>query len=273
MIVDFVLEKGMKKIVACVLLLVIVAFACACSKEVPTETISFDNGDVKIIAHRGLSGLEVENTDVAFIEAGKRSYYGIESDVRKTADGKFIMCHDETLTRIAGKDIVVENTTYDELKEIALIPKSEQNNVAPYLATLESYISICKAYNKQAILELKSNFTEQEIANIIGIVGVCGYLGKVTFISFNYDNLLYVRKFSPTQPAMYLFSELSDDITAKLIRDNIDVAINHKAITKVAIENFHEAGLKVNCWTVDSVDRAEKLAKWGVDYITTNILE
>ena len=33
------------------------------------------------------------------------------------------------------------------------------------------------------------------------------------------------------------------------------------------------AGLKVNCWTVDDVKVAERLAAMGVDYITTNILE
>ena len=32
-------------------------------------------------------------------------------------------------------------------------------------------------------------------------------------------------------------------------------------------------GIKVNCWTVDDPERAEQLAEWGVDYITTNILE
>ena len=272
MSVDFVLEKGMKKIVACVLVALCVFMVCACSQKEYDGTIGFGKGNAKIIAHRGLSGLEVENTDSAFIEAGKRSYYGIESDVRKTSDGKFIMCHDETLSRISGKDIVVENTTLDELLKVELFAKKEGKSVEK-LSTLESYIAICKEYDKQAILELKSNFTEQEIANMIGVISSCGYIDRVTFISFNYDNLLYVRNVLPTQKAMYLFSELSDEITANLIRDGIDVAINHKALTKKAVERFHSAGLEVNCWTVDSVSTAEKLVSWGVDYVTTNILE
>ena len=36
---------------------------------------------------------------------------------------------------------------------------------------------------------------------------------------------------------------------------------------------FHEKGLVINCWTVDDPARAEDLAAWGVDYITSNILE
>ena len=99
------------------------------------------------------------------------------------------------------------------------------------------------------------------------------YIDKVTFISFGYGNLTFVRNILPDQPAMYLFSELSDEITEKLIRDKIDVAIYHKVLTERAVQKFHDAGLKVNCWTVDDVGRAEKLVRWGVDYITTNILE
>ena len=263
----------MKKIVACLIVLIALFSVSACGKKEYSETIDIENGSVKMIAHRGLSGLEMENTNDAFILAGKHSYYGVESDVRRTADGKFIMCHDETLTRIANKEIKVEEYTQEELLKIALNSTHPEMSYAPTLATLESYITICKEYDKQAILELKSNFTEQEVAKIVNIISGLGYLDKVTFISFNYDNLLFVRKVSPTQKAMYLFSELSNETTNKLIEDNFDVAIYHKALTKKAVEQFHSAGLEVNCWTVDNEKIASKLIGWGVDYITSNILE
>ena len=55
------------------------------------NTIKLENkGHTQMIAHRGVCGLEPENTNAAFIAAGNRSYYGIESDVHKTADGKFV---------------------------------------------------------------------------------------------------------------------------------------------------------------------------------------
>ena len=155
----------MKKIFACILVVLGLFTICACNK-VPTKTTSFDSGSVKMIAHRGLSGMEVENTESAFIEAGKRSYYGIESDVRKTRDGKFVMCHDATLTRIAGKNIDVETSTLEDLLKVPLLPKHEDDVKVEYLTTLERYIIICKEYDKQAILELKSIFTEAEIKTL-----------------------------------------------------------------------------------------------------------
>ena len=50
-----------------------------------TEKVNLAN--VQMIAHRGVSGLERENTNAAFIAAGNRSYYGIETDVHRTKDG------------------------------------------------------------------------------------------------------------------------------------------------------------------------------------------
>ena len=39
------------------------------------NTIKIDKGQVKMIAHRGLSGLEKENTCAAFVAAGNRESY------------------------------------------------------------------------------------------------------------------------------------------------------------------------------------------------------
>ena len=42
------------------------------------DTIKFNKANVKVVAHRGLSGLEPENTVAAFVAAGNRSYYGAD---------------------------------------------------------------------------------------------------------------------------------------------------------------------------------------------------
>lgn len=56
------------------------------------NTIRF-NHQIKIIAHRGVSGLERENTCAAFIAAGNRSYYGMEyQNWRKQNDRDKTLC-------------------------------------------------------------------------------------------------------------------------------------------------------------------------------------
>ena len=59
------------------------------------DVIRIDSKQTKMVAHRGLSGLERENTCAAFVAAGNRSYFGIETDVHTTRDGKFVIIHDD----------------------------------------------------------------------------------------------------------------------------------------------------------------------------------
>ena len=172
-----------------------------------------------------------------------------------------------------GIFLFAEASTLDELMGVALFDKDGKRSGEVHLCELETYVSVCKTYGKQAVLELKSEFTEQEIAQIVDIIHSYEYIEHVTFISFNYANLEYVRRLLPEQSVQYLFSKLSDEITERLIRDKIDVAISYKALTEEALLAFHNAGLTVNCWTVDDKEAAEALAALGVDYITTNILE
>lgn len=238
------------------------------------NTIKIQKNRTKIIAHRGLSGIETENTNAAFIAAGNRSYYGIETDIHRTADGHFVVCHDHDLNRIAGMDIPVETSTLSQLQSFLLFDKDGSKNREDLrLSTLENYIGICKKYGKHCVLELKSDFTHEEISEIVSIIKNFDYLENVTFISFIYSNLPKVRELSPTQSVQFLFTAFTDEIIDSVAANKMDVDVYYKALTKEIILLLHSKGIKVNCWTVDSKETAEELAEWGIDYITTNILE
>lgn len=238
------------------------------------DTIKFEKKNTKVVAHRGLSGIEVENTNSAFVAAGNRSHWGIETDIYKTADGEFVIGHDDNYKRLSGEEIFLEKETLERLREVVFFDKDgTKNRVDLRPATLENYLSIVKKYEKHAVLELKSNFTDEEIARIIEIIREYDYLDNLTFISFNYDNLLRVRKILPNQSAQYLFWKITDAEIERLVRDKIDVDVWVVELTKEQIEACHRAGLKVNCWTVDDPKKAEELASWGIDIITSNILE
>ena len=77
----------------------------------------------------------------------------------------------------------------------------------------------------------------------------------------------------PKQSAQYLFWKITDEEIERLKRDKIDIDVWCVELTQEQIEKAHAAGLTVNCWTVDNPEQAEKLVSWGIDYITTNILE
>lgn len=237
------------------------------------NTVKFHKGNVQVVAHRGVSGLETENTCAAFIAAGNRTYYGVETDVYRTADGKFILNHDGNLKRIAGEDVCVEQVSFDVLRAAVLYDKDGVKRGDLHPASVDEYIRICKKYGKIAVLELKSNFTDEEIARLCALIESLGYLDGVTFIAFNIENLIKVRALYPNQSCQFLTGEVSDEIVAKLSELKMDLDVHYHSLTKERVDAFHAAGIKINCWTVDNVADAERLADWGVDYITSNILE
>ena len=184
------------------------------------------------------------------------------------------MGHDDNLKRIAGEEIYLEKTSLKVLQSVVLYDKDGtkgREDLRP--CTLENYLSIVKKYEKHAILELKSEFTDEEIAKIIDIVKSYDYLENVTFISFIYENLTKVKRILPNQSAQYLFWKVTDEEIARFVRDKIDVDVWCKELTREQIEACHKAGLTVNCWTVDEIADGERFAEWGIDYITSNILE
>lgn len=238
------------------------------------NTISFDKKAVQVIAHRGVNKLEMENTLAAFVAAGNRSYFGIETDVHVTSDKKFAIIHDDSTKRVSASDKVVEETTLKELQSIPLYDKVEgAYRTDLYIPTLAEYISICKKYEKKAVLELKNRMQPDEIAQIVGVAKALEYLDEIIFISFSWENLIDLRKIEPQQKAQFLISKNEEGLVEKLVAEKLDLDISHKALTPELIDALHANGREVNCWTVDDPADAEKYAAWGVDYITSNILE
>ena len=64
-----------------------------------------------------------------------------------------------------------------------------------------------------------------------------------------------------------------EELIAKLVADKLDIDIHHASLTEERVQAMHKAGITINCWTVDTAERGEELAAWGVDQITSNILE
>ena len=231
-----------------------------------------DHGETKMVAHRGVSGLECENTAAAFIAAGNRSFWGVETDIWRTIDRQYMCNHDGRTGRICDEDLVIEKSTFEALRALTLRDvdgKSDRAEVR--LCTPAEYRKICEKYGKVCVPELKSNFTEDEIREIVGIFD--GYLENTVFIAFNIANLDLVRNVKPDQKCQFLAGSWNDDYPQMLAERRMDLDIAWTALTEERVTACHDRGIEVNCWTADDPEKAAMLISWGVDYITSNILE
>lgn len=238
------------------------------------DTVKIPAG-IKMIAHRGVSGIECENTCPAFLFAATRSYYGIETDVHLTRDGKYIICHDDNISRVAGGvDMVIEENDYETLRRVPLVsPRLGERRCDLLLPSLAEYIAICKKYEKRAILEIKNTFDLPATAGMLAVIREAGYEENVTFISFSRDSLVHLRALYPQADAQFLTCDATPDTLAFLDENGFDLDIRFSSLTPEFAEAVHAHGHKINVWTVDTPADAEVMRLLGVDFITSNILE
>jgi len=239
------------------------------------DTIQIESGNVKMVAHRGLSGIETENSCAAFIAAGNRDYYGIETDVHRTADGQYVVIHDDKTDRVAFEQLSVEGSTLEQLQQVRLMDKDGQPRSDLKIPTLEEYLKICAKYGKVPVLELKNAFPQEDVANIVAIVKKYMSLEDIVFISFDYQNMIYLRQLEKDARLQYLISRtaVDEELIGKLKAYDLDIDIYWGALDQAGVELFHKNGIEINVWTVDDPAVAARLVEWGVDYITSNILQ
>lgn len=253
------------------------------------DTIKMYTGKTQMVAHAGLMGMETSNTNAGFIAAGNRSYWGIECDVRVAADGMVIL-HNPTTAGISPVEMTVADHTVAELQSIPLYDRPFFYGMEDYgltpggtevradlrIPSLSEYIRICKRYGKICVLELKHPMDAAAIACVAEQYRALDYTDGVVFISFYWQNLTEIRKCLPNCTVQLLTDEkqaFTDEFLDEIAANKFDLDIHIFTTTRELVERIHDRGIKVNVWTCDWPDKAQKLVEWGVDYITTNIIE
>ncbi len=238
------------------------------------DTIKIDKKNTKTVAHRGLSGLELMNTCAAFVAAGNRDYFGIETDVHLTSDGKFVVYHDDHTGNLAGGKLLLEETDFETLRGLQLHDKNGNKRIDMKIPSLEEYIDICAKYEKHPVLELKNRFPKRAIKKMLKTIAEHIDISQMVFISFDYKNMVNLRELLPEGELQFLWHrEVTDELVKMLTDHNLDLDIAHSKLTKENLDMFHKKGIKVNAWTVDDPVRAQQLCDWGIDFITTNIIQ
>ncbi|MGE7090544.1 glycerophosphoryl diester phosphodiesterase membrane domain-containing protein [Lysinibacillus sp. NPDC048646] len=114
--------------------------------------------DTKIIAHRGYTAEAVENTIGGLVRAAAAGADLVELDIQQTEDGEFVVFHDRTLRRLAGKNGVVTNMTLSELKTISV----HSDGYSDKISSLDDFIEMAKALDVALLIELKVQGNESE---------------------------------------------------------------------------------------------------------------
>ncbi len=238
-----------------------------------------------IVGHRG-SQWGVENTRAAFINGANAGAWGLECDIRVTADGTFVINHDSSYKRLKGPETNIANLTTATVLSTQLTQKRDGITYAGTPCTLSEFLDICNEYNVVPVVEVKvctnihsNTKAENEpvfdgIPALINLIDQKGLAEKVVIISFMPGVVDFIHRHYSDIKVQVLAGDQDgtiDEWVDWCIEHKMDLDVIHSIVTKAAVDRMHEAGLKVNAWTVDKVEDFERVKEAGVDYITTNI--
>jgi len=79
-----------------------------------------DKSKITFIAHRGMSNYYAENSQEGYQQCKELGFAAIETDIRTTKDKHLIVFHDESTSRLLGKEALLDQIDYFELANYTL---------------------------------------------------------------------------------------------------------------------------------------------------------
>jgi glycerophosphoryl diester phosphodiesterase len=216
----------------------------------------------QVIAHRGASAVEKENTTVAFHRAATMGSNAAELDIRLCASGEIVVHH---------------NAVIDDGRAINTLNKEQLPNHIP---TLAAALDACE--NMWVNIEIKNDPSESDfdpadaLANtMVQLLRTLGPPEQWLISSFRRETIDAVQLLWPQLQTAWLAVQIEDAQANEVARSL--VASGHVALhpyvhtlNQHIVDTMHNHGLSVNTWTVDDPERMAQLLDWGVDGLCTN---
>ncbi|MCS7111855.1 MAG: glycerophosphodiester phosphodiesterase [Ignisphaera sp.] len=212
-----------------------------------------------LVAHRGASAYEPENTLAAFRRAIDMGCDAIEFDVRFTNDGIPIVVHDEDLKRVAGMDRRVRELTLSEIRGVMVMGRERIPTLDEVLSEVGRRVVV--------FMEIKELHDEGYIVRMLKSYDV---MDHSLVISFNYEYLKRIKDLDRSVEIGLLtyMRPLPIDKAVKL--KAMAILPRYNLVTPNVIREAHSKRLKIYTWTINDVSIALKMKSYGVDGIATD---
>jgi len=217
-------------------------------------------GKVLIIAHRGASAYEPENTLRSVKKALELGADMIEVDVHASRDGHMVVMHDAVVDRTTNGKGYVKDMTLKELKKL-------NAGLGEHVPTLQEVSELIRG-KAQLVVEIKVPEIEKKVLEILKE----NELDRWALItSFYHPILKRVKELEPNMRTGAIIASRPIK-AARLALDANSNALFPKYVyvDPEMVEEAHRHDLAVYPWTIDTLNEIEPLIKMGVDGIVTN---
>ena len=204
-------------------------------------------GSLWLLGHRGSRATKSipENTFRSFDLALQHGCDGFEFDVRRTGDGRAVICHDPKIS-----SITVANANANQLRHLPLLE------------------DVLQRYSGRAWLdiELKVSGLEADLLRILSQhIPTKGYAVS----SFQAEVILEIKRHNTKIKAGIIFDQPLE------LKNCLDLPVDyvvphHSLVTQELVHEVRNANKRILTWTVNDRDSMLRLAAWGVDGIISD---
>lgn len=235
------------------------------------------NQPIRIVAHRGASHDAPENTLAAFRLAWQQDADAIEADFFLTADQQIACIHDRDTTRLAGRTLIVEESSYQQLRTLDVGRWKDPRFAGERIPLLRDVLERIPA-GKGIVIELK---TDRRIVPVLKdeLQRFDALELNVLIISFDASTMAACKDAMPQYDCHWLTEidpQSSPRQIAETVRrvgaEGVGMQANAEVIDARFVAQLRQHGCsEFHVWTVDDIARARHFEALGAVGITTNV--
>ena len=209
-----------------------------------------------VIAHRGASSIELENSLAAFRAAAGQGADGVELDVHATIDGEIVVHHDPS---VMGLPIAQARA-----RDLAAMPLANGEPI-PTLAQALDVLGKLKVFVEVKVLDPR--WDDRLLATLDRGPNPGGYAVHSFVVPV-------VRRLGEKRPS--LPRGVLSEVPNRSPRQTLEAALaqtlwqERTTLDEQLVKTVHGLGAQIIAWTVDNTADIERMVRWGVDGICTN---
>ena len=219
----------------------------------------------KVVAHRGFMEKGVENTMSSIEASAQAGAQMVEIDIQQTKDGKFIVFHDKTLSRLAGKNEAVYNLTQRELMDITV----SVGELSDKIPSLEQVLEQSDELGISLLIEIKTHGYETDTL-LQQLIEILKQYNAVSTHWIQSLDVTLMRQLNELEPALFVGATYAISVGA-IPNDGVDfVAIEQFFVTNRLIEQSKQKNVPLLVWTVNDTKGIQHFLEQNVAGIITN---
>ncbi|MFG2129417.1 glycerophosphodiester phosphodiesterase [Streptomyces sp. NPDC048751] len=213
------------------------------------------------IGHRGVMGVEPENTLRSFVAAQQAGLDAIELDLHLSKDGALVVMHDTEVDRTTdGTGPIAEKT----LSELRALDAGHGEHVPVFEEVLDAVRAPLQA-------EIKDVQAARALAEVM--IGR-DLVGRVEVSSFHDEAIAEIARLVPGVRTALIGSRFGTDIVDRAVAVGAaTVCLNIRRLTLEVVEKARKADLRIIGWVVNTQDHLRLVRALELDGATTDYPE